>query len=106
MRSKKIVPLSSELTTETQTVIDSNVMRDLPELPIELQGYMVGSEAEPGSKEWFQEAFDAVAQCAIDNGEYLTNEFLEAFEDKFEDETEWEDAAEEMKREAGLESLC
>ena len=75
-------------------------------LPKEIEEYMEECKAEPGSREWFQAAFHAVGQCATDNAEYLTEEAYASFSNGFEDDDNIQEAIEEMKKQAGLESLC
>jgi len=74
-------------------------------LPPEVAMYMTECEAEPGSREWFAAAFLAVASCAIDNCEYLTEEFSDLFCDDYEDGIEIYEAVEKLKEEVGLAAL-
>ena len=76
------------------------------QLPKEIEGYMTECREEPGTREWFQDAFHAVAACATDNGEYLDQEAYNTFVDVMEDEDDVQEMLEEMKQEAGLDSLC
>jgi len=75
-------------------------------LPEEILGYMESTEAEPGTLEWFQAAFHAIAQNAIDSGESLSEQFYIRFASEFKDGDELIEAAGEMTRKAGLDDLC
>ena len=109
MRNRNFTPISSELTTESHTIIDNDGTRHFPELPQVIRDYMNGnSTAQPGSREWYQEAFQAVADCATHNGEFLTEQFFHTYATDVGDDEDDEvcETVEEMIRRAGLERLC
>jgi len=106
MRNKEIESVSSE-ATPCRKNCENNKKLEAPYLPVELRDYMEGdSKVQPGSYEWFQAAFHATAQCAIDNGEYLTEEFFKTFNAESDVEGEVFEMVEKMKKNACFEGLC
>ena len=70
-------------------------------LPDELQGYMEDCEAEIGSKQWFHEVFEAVAEYARNTCEWLETEYL----DMNGDTDEVCETVGQMREHAGLHGL-
>lgn len=74
-------------------------------LPPELEEYLIDCEADRGTPCWFEEAFGAVALCAIDHCEYLAGEFFALFADEYGHQDNIDAAIQELKELVGLGGL-